>query len=213
VREVEPRRDLIREGDEPRHVHLLLDGWACRYKSLPDGRRQVLAFMLPGALEDSRVFLLRRMDHSIGAITRLRCAEIPPAELEALAAQSPTLARALWRNDLVNAAIAREWVLNVGQRTAHERLAHIMCEVYFRLESVDLAENGSCDWPLTQNDLAEAAGLTSVHVNRTLQLLRGAALIDIRGRRLTILDLPRLKEAGLFTPNYLHFEQPGAQAA
>lgn len=204
VREVAARRDLIREGDRPRAVSLMLEGWGCRYKQLPDGRRQILSFILPGELSDPNIFILREMDHGIGAVTRLRYAEIAPADFEELMARSPRLTQALWWNELVNAAVAREWIANVGQRTAYERIAHLICELFLRLRQAGLTEGNGCHFPLTQADLAEATGLTPVHVNRTLQDLRRDGLIELQGRRLTIPNLNGLKQAGLFNDNYLH---------
>jgi CRP-like cAMP-binding protein len=212
IREVSARRDIIREGERPGAVILILEGWACRYKQLPDGRRQIVHFFLPGDLCDANIFILKEMDHSIGAITRVRFSEISPTDFEEMMAQSPRITRALWQNELVNAAVAREWVANVGQRTAYEALAHIFCEMFLRLKSAGLAEGDSCEWPLTQSDLADATGLTAVHVNRTLQELRRAGLIELSGKRLTILNLPMLMRVSLFNPNYLHldFEKPSS---
>jgi CRP-like cAMP-binding protein len=209
VREVGPRRDIVREGDRPRAVNLMLDGWACRYKQLPDGRRQIVSFFVPGDLCDSNIFILREMDHSIASITRLRYAEISPAGFEELTLRSPRITQALWWNELVGAAIAREWTTNVGQRTAFERIAHLLCEMHLRLRVVGLTENGSCAWPLTQTDLADATGLTAVHVNRTLQELRRRELVELQGRRLTIPDLEALQHVAMFNPNYLHLEREG----
>ena len=204
MREVEARRDVVREGEKPRAMNLVLDGWACRYKQMPDGRRQVLSFFVPGDLCDSNVFLLDEIDHSIGAITRLRYAEIGPEDFDAMMSRSRALRSAFWWNELVAAAIAREWIVNVGQRTAYERLSHLLCELFVRLRHAGLADGDSCDFPLTQGDLADATGLTSVHVNRTLQDLRRDGLVILQGRRLTIPDLDALKRAGLFNDNYLH---------
>lgn len=209
VREIAPRRDLIREGEKPRAVNLMLEGWACRYKQLPDGRRQILSFFIPGDFCDANIFVLGEMDHSICAVTRLRYAEIGPTDFEELMLQSPRIAQALWWNELVNAAMAREWTTNVGQRTAYERIAHLFCEMYLRLQCVGLTDNGGCDWPLTQTDLADATGLTAVHVNRTLQELRRDGLIELHNRRLSIADLDRLKAVSLFNPNYLHLDREG----
>lgn len=209
VREVPPRRDLIREGEKPRSVNVMLDGWACRYRQLPDGRRQVVSFFIPGDLCDTNVFILKEMDHSIGAITRVRCAEIQPQEFEALVARSPRFAQALWWHELVTAAIQREWTTNVGQRSAYERIAHLFCETFARLEVVGLTQGNGCDWPLTQNDLADATGLTPVHVNRTLQELRRAGLVQLHGRRLVITDLEALKSVAMFNPHYLHVDREG----
>ena len=205
-REVAARRDIVREGDKPRAVSLLLEGWACRYKQFPDGRRQIIGFHIPGDICDSNIFVLDEMDHSMGAVTRLRYAEIGFDDFEVMVGQSPRIARALWWNDQVNAAIAREWIANVGQRNAYERIAHLICEMYVRLDAVGRTDDGHCEWPLTQSDLASATGLTAVHVNRTLQELRRDGLVELRGRQLGIPDFAALKKAGGFTANYLHLD-------
>jgi CRP-like cAMP-binding protein len=208
-RYIDARRDLISEGDKPRYVHLVLDGWACRYKQLPDGKRQIVALFVPGDFCDVNVYVLRSMDHSIGAITRLKVAMITPEEMSALTAERPRLTQALWWHELVTAAVQREWTLNLGQRSAYERLAHLLIELYMRLNTVGRAHNGRCDFPLTQNDLADATGLTSVHVNRTLQELRRDGLIELERKQLQILDMPRMMDVAMFNPNYLHLEHEG----
>jgi CRP-like cAMP-binding protein len=209
VREIGPRRDFLREGESPRSMFVVLDGWGCRYKTLPDGRRQIVAFFLPGDICDLKAYVLGEMDHSIGAITPFRVAEIGPDEFETMIEEHPRVTRALYWDGLVSLATQREWTLNVGQRTAYERLAHLLCELFIRLEMVGLTNGNSCDFPLTQVDLADATGLTAVHVNRTLQELRRDALIELQSRTLTIPDLDRLKGAGLFNANYLHLNAEG----
>lgn len=209
VRTVEPRRDLIREGDKPHFVHLVVDGWACRYKTLPDGKRQIVSLFLPGDFCDVNVYILKYMDHSIGAITRLKVAAINADEMTALMTGRPRLTQALWWHELVSMAIQREWTLNLGQRTAYERIAHLLIELYLRLRTVGRADDGRCDFPLTQNDLADATGLTAVHVNRTLQELRRAELIELEHKQLRIIDLDRLIDVAMFNPNYLHLDQEG----
>lgn len=206
---IEPRRDLISEGDKPRYVHLMLDGWACRYKQLPDGKRQIVSIFVPGDFCDVNVYILKQMDHSIGAITRLKVAMISPEEMNALTCERPRITLALWWHELVTAAIQREWTLNLGQRSAYERLAHLLIELYTRLEVVGRAQHGHCDFPLTQNDLADATGLTAVHVNRTLQELRGDKLIELERKQLHILDMQRLMDVAMFNPNYLHLDHEG----
>lgn len=208
-RDVAARRDLIREGDHPRYVHLIVEGWACRYKTLPDGRRQIVAFFLPGDFCDLNVYVLREMDHSVGAITKLRIADIGREDMDALTESHPRITQALWWHELVAAAIQREWTLNLGQRSAFERIAHLMVELFLRLEVVGLTNGNSCDFPLTQNDIADATGLTAVHVNRTLQELRRAGLIVLQGRTLTIPDMAALKNVALFNANYLHLDREG----
>jgi len=209
ARVVPPRRDLIREGEKPKFVHLMVDGWACRYKTLPDGRRQVVAFFVPGDFCDLNVYVLKEMDHSIGAITRLSVADISRDDMDALTTNYPRITQGLWWEALVNAAIQREWTLNIGQRTAYERIAHLLLELFLRLRTVGLTNGISCDLPLTQTDLADATGLTAVHVNRTLQELRRDGLIVLEKRRLTIPGIEALMTAAMFNPNYLHLDHEG----
>ena len=209
TRFVEPRRDLISEGDNPRFVHLVLDGWACRYKALPDGKRQIVSLFVPGDFCDLNVYILKAMDHSIGAITRLKVAMIAPEDMNALTEGRPRITQALWWHELVTSAIQREWTLNIGQRGAYERLGHLLVELYLRLQSIGRAQDGRCDFPLTQTDLADSTGLTAVHVNRTLQELRRNGLIELERKQLHILDLERLMDVSMFNPNYLHLEREG----
>ena len=210
LRDIGARRDLLQEGDPPRVVNLILDGWACRYKTLPDGRRQIVGLFLPGDLCDMNVYLLKQMDHNIGAITALRVAEITREDFERLLARHPRLAEALFWNELVTVAIQREWTINLGQRSAYERIAHLLCETFLRLRTVGLTSDSMCPFPLTQLDIADASGLTAVHVNRTLQELRRDRLIELQSRILTIPDLEALKSAALFNDNYLHLNHEGA---
>ena len=211
VRNFAARVDISREGDRPRDVHLILSGWACRYKQLEDGRRQIVSFFLPGDMCDLNVFILKEMDHSIGTITQVTIADLSREFFDEISAGYPRIATALWWETLVNAAIQREWTMNLGQRTAYERMAHLFCEIFFRLRLTGLTDGLSCDFPLTQADLADATGLSKVHVNRTLQELRAADLVILRDKTLTIPNLERLMDAGLFNANYLHMEHEGRQ--
>ena len=211
VRTVDMREDLIHEGDKPDHVNVILTGWAYRYKTLEDGRRQIVAFLLPGDLCDMNVFVLREMDHSIGALTPLRFIELHRDAFESRLQRYPRVLQALWWDSLVNSSIQREWTVNLGKRTALERIGHLFCELYLRLASVGLTQDGSCELPVTQADIGDAAGLSTVHVNRTLQDLRGAKLISLRGRTLTIHDFDRLKALSFFSDNYLHLNREGRQ--
>jgi CRP-like cAMP-binding protein len=198
------RRELIREGDAPRCLYLIMEGWACHHRTLRDGRRQIVDFAIPGDICDLNLFILDRMDHSIGALTKLKVAEIGREVLHRIVTNSPNITTALWWQELVSKSIHREWIVNVGQRTALERIAHLCCEMFLRLETVGLTDGRSCDFPPTQMDLADATGLTSVHVNRTLQELRRLELIILQGKKLTIPDMLALQNAGLFNPEYLH---------
>ncbi|GEO18119.1 Crp/Fnr family transcriptional regulator [Microvirga aerophila] len=204
------REDLMSEGDEPREIHPILSGWACRYKQLEDGRRAVLAFLLPGDLCDPSPLVLGEMDHSVGTLTSGTLAAIPRAVFEELTFHHPRVAQALWREALVQAAIQREWTLSLGQRNAYERLCHLLCELFLRLRIVGLTQGPSCELPVTQAKLAEATGLTGVHLNRMLQELRAANLVVLKGKTLTIPDLPALMAVALFSPNYLHLTREGS---
>jgi CRP-like cAMP-binding protein len=206
VREVGAREDVIAQGDRTGGVKLLLEGFACRYKTLEDGRRQIVAYFVPGDLCDLRVFILKRMDHSIGAIAPSKIATISPDNVLRLMHDYPTLTTALWWSTLVEEAIAREWIVNVGQRNALERMAHLFCELLYRYRAVGLNQGLSCTLPLTQVELAETLGLSSVHVNRTLQELRRQKLITLNGRTLTIQNLRALEQLSLFNPEYLHLD-------
>src|ERR1700760_1594308 len=213
VRNYAAREDVIAQGDKTGSVKLLLEGFACRYKVLEDGRRQVVAYFVPGDLCDLRVFILKRMDHSIGAVTASSVATISPDNVLKLTHNFPSLTRALWWSTLVEEAIAREWIVNVGQRNALERMAHLFCELLYRFRAVGLNDGNSCTLPLTQVELAETLGLSSVHVNRTLQELRRQKLITLENGTLTIQDLDALKEVSFFNPDYLHLDYSSEKAS
>lgn len=203
------RGDIVREGDNPTVVRLMIDGWACRYKDLPDGRRQIVGFFIPGDFCDLNVYILNQMDHSIGAITPVRYLAIPPEMLERLTEQRPRVAQALLWHELVNNSVQREWLLNIGARSALERMAHLLVELFMRLRAIGMTDGDSCRFPLIQSDLADATGITPVHVNRTLQELRREGLIELRAKRLKILDFDRLRRLAMFNPNYLHLDHEG----
>jgi CRP-like cAMP-binding protein len=207
VRTVQAKRDILVEGERPEDVHVILEGWAARYKTLSDGSRQIVAFLIPGDFCDLHVAILGHMDHGIIALTRVRLAYIPSRELDALTSNHNGLTKALWWATLVDESILREWILNVGRRDARERVAHLLCELHARMELIGLVDGKRLALPLTQEQLADATGLTSVHVNRTLQRLRAEGLIEMGGGALTIPDVAALREAAGFTGNYLHIKR------
>jgi CRP-like cAMP-binding protein len=172
IRRFSAREDLIREGEPTDGVKVILEGFACRYKVLPDGRRQIVAYLLPGDMCDLRACLLKRMDHTIATLSPIEAALISQEAMLDLTERYPRLTRALWWSTLVEEAITREWVVNVGQRTAFERMAHLFCEISLRLEAVGLARNDRYELPLTQTELADTVALSAVHVNRTLMEMR-----------------------------------------
>lgn len=207
VRKFAPRRNVIHEGDPPVHAYFVMSGWACRYKILEDGRRQTMAYFLDGDLCDLSLF--RQIDHSIETITTARIAEVPREAMTMLAQRHPRIASAFHWSALVGEAISREWIVSLGQRTAPERLAHLFCEIFIRCRCVGLVRERSCPMPLTQTELAGAVGLSTVHVNRTLQDLRSSELIILADKRLTVPDFERLQEFAFFNPAYLHIERDG----
>ncbi|MGI4765358.1 MAG: Crp/Fnr family transcriptional regulator [Janthinobacterium lividum] len=198
------RKNIITEGDEPHVVNVVLQGWACRYKMLADGRRQIISLLLPGDMCDPHVFLLPVMDQSLGTLTAVVLAKVPGPTIRALADHSPALAEALNWEMLANAEIQREWTVSLGRRTALERLAHLLCEISIRMHATGLRNGTDCEFPLTQTDLADAMGLSTVHVNRTMQELRASGAVEVRSKRLVIHDRDRLEELAMFDPGYLH---------
>jgi CRP-like cAMP-binding protein len=199
----QPRTDLVRQGDEVTSAHLILDGFACRYRYQSDGRRQILALLLPGDLCDVRLCLLPCLDHSIGTFTWLRTARIPLATMRELL-ERPRIAGALWWSTLADESITRDWIVNVGHRSALQRLCHLFCEVFTRMSAVGLALDSSCAFPLTQADLSDALGLSAVHVNRMLMSLRRERLADLRHHKLTIFDQATLRDSCGFDDRYLN---------
>lgn len=207
VRPCGARRDIISEGDRPDHFHLMIEGWSCRYKILPDGSRQITAFLVPGDFCDVHVTLFDQMDHNIGALSDSRVAFISRAQMTRLM-ERPRIARALWWSGLVDEAVLRSWIVNLGRRDAFERVGHLICEMHARLRNVGLAQDGGFTMPLTQEELGDATGLTPVHVNRTLRRLREEQLATFSRQRIFIPDVGILREAVSFDPNYLHLPSP-----
>jgi CRP-like cAMP-binding protein len=203
VRPVPPRVDLLRQGECTGPLHLLLEGWAIRYKTLEDGRRQILSVLLPGDIFDINGHLANSMDHSIATLTAVRLAVLDDDFLDVARARHPDLEKLLWCDMHVSAATQRERSTSLGQRTARERMAHLLCELFVRQRSVRLVSGKTCAFHLTQTELAEALGMTPVYVNRTLQDLRRDGVIQLEQKTLTVNDLPRLAALALFDPGYL----------
>lgn len=202
-RRVRSGEDLIHQSEPPETVKVVLEGFACRYKTLPDGRRSIVAWFLPGDFCDLHVAILGRMDHSIGTLTPCTVAEIARDTVEALMDHRRILC-ALWWATLVDAAILREWLASMGRRQSDRQLAHLLCEVLLRLQAVGRASADSYQLPVTQEQMADTLGISAVHVNRVLQQLREGGLIRLQARELTIPDVPRLMAFAEFDPAYLH---------
>jgi CRP-like cAMP-binding protein len=203
-RAVPAHRDLISEGDSPSSLFVILDGWACRYKLVPDGSRQIMAFLMPGDFCDIHVSELDEMDHSIATITPCKVTTIPRGKVEAIAASTPALTRAFWRAQLIDEGVLRAWIVSIGRRDSMERIAHLMLELYIRMRNVGLAHDGECEMPLTQIVLADALGLTPVHVNRVLGKLRTRGVMEIGAKTLQIMNIAELAGIAGYDDNYLH---------
>lgn len=190
------------------HVHVLEDGFACRYRDLSDGRRQILALLIPGDIVDLRQFVLGGRQPPVAALSPLSVRAIPNASLFKLLETSPRTTRALWSTTLVEESIAREWLVSIGKRSAIERVAHLLCEIYLRLAAVGRTDGSRFPLPLTQSELADALGLSTVHVNRTLQELRKSGLIAFQSGTVELFDFEALAKLALFSPAYLHLREP-----
>lgn len=202
-RSVAPHTPLVREGDKPDGLWLIQDGVACRQKTRVSGGRQILAFLLPGDLCDLDVSLLDRMDHSIVTLSPCKVIHLASETIADILDNVPAVACALRLGTLVDEATLREWLVNLGCQPGVKRIAHLFCELFVRQQRVGRTIGTSCALPLTQGDLADATGLSNVHVNRVLQELRGNGLIGLRDRRLTIPNLAALSAFAEFDPGYL----------
>ncbi len=205
-RTLESGQYIVREFDRAEHSCLLRSGFAYRHKVIGDGSRQILSIHMAGDLVDLQNSLLHTADHSVQALTTADIVLIPRAAIQALAIARPAVGMAMWLDTLVDASIFREWIANVGRRDSRTRTAHVLCEFALRQEDAGLGERGHYELPMTQEQLADVLGLTSVHVNRTLKSLEADGLISRNKRAVTIASWEALRKAGDFNPNYLHLE-------
>jgi CRP-like cAMP-binding protein len=198
------RQDLIREGDEPGPMFVVLEGWVCRYKILPSGTRQIMAFLMPGDACDLHIKLLAEMDHSIQALTTATVATVSRADIQGMLDTHPNIARAMYSAQLIDEGIMRAWIVSMGRRSSTERVAHLICELYLRARNIGLTGAGEFALPLSQLVLADALGMTAVHINRVLKELRLAGAMAIKRGSVTILDPVKLVQIAGFDENYLH---------
>jgi CRP-like cAMP-binding protein len=205
--EVPADRTVIPEGKELSNSTLLLSGWMARAKDLPSGPRQITDLHVAGDFVDLHGFTLKRLDHDIISLSLCRIAIVPHERLKRMTERFPHLTRIYWFMTNMDAATHREWTLSIGRRSAIGRMAHLFCEMNIRLGLVGLSPDNSYEFPLTQVELGECLGLTSVHVNRTLQELRRRGLMDLQNRRVTIHQLEALKGVAEFDPTYLYLDR------
>ena len=198
------RHDLIREGDRPGPVFVVLEGWACRYKILPNGARQILAYLMPGDCCDLNIGLLAEMDHGIQTITPSLVATIDRADMDRLMDKHRGIAKAMYVGQLIDEGTMRAWITSMGRRASIERVAHLMCELYLRARNVGLTLEPRFALPLSQAMLADSLGMTAVHLNRVVKELRASGAMTLRRGSLMIEDPEKLIRIAGFDENYLH---------
>jgi len=204
LRKLDPGQYIIREGDAPTHCCILVEGYVIRQKLTGEGARQIMALCIPGDGIDFQNIFLDVSDHAVQSLTAATVADIPRDELQDLVLKNAAIGAAVLQATLVEASILREWVVNVGRRDARARIAHVLCEFAVRLEARGLATDHSFELPMTQEQLADATGLTSVHVNRVLKGLEAEGLIWRRRRNIQFVDWRALQQVGDFSRAYLH---------
>ncbi|MFN4283465.1 MAG: Crp/Fnr family transcriptional regulator [Alphaproteobacteria bacterium] len=201
------------EGMPLREIGIVLSGFLCAYKTLADGRRQILSCLLPGDMFHLQGLFIERGDYGIIALAPSKLAYLTQGALRKMICQAGNVMSGLWWTMLVEQSISREWLLNVGKRSGLERMAHFLCEIAARGQASGLSRADVSFLPTTQDDLADILGLSPVHVNRMLQNLRRDKLIRLKRRRLEILDLSRLQDLGMFDPQYLHLAEESETCA
>jgi CRP-like cAMP-binding protein len=207
LKSIEPQGYIVREGDKPSHSCLLRTGFVYRHKIVANGARQICSIHMAGDIVDLQNSLLGTADHNVQALTRAEVALIPRTAIRAIAFERPAVGMAMWFDTLVDGSIFREWIANVGRRDARTRLAHLLCEFALRLEAAGLGKHDDYTLPMTQEQLADCTGLTSVHVNRTLRGLDIDGVIKRTSRSVTVEDWKRLAAEGDFRSGYLHLRE------
>lgn len=206
VRRMDGGQTIVATGDRPSVCCLILDGFVQRSKVVAEGSRQILSFHQPGDIPDLQSLYLHVLDHEVVTLGECVLGFIPHQPLRELLRNNPKVAEALWRDVLIDSAIFREWICNVGQRDATSRLAHLILEIYTRLTAIGRVKNGSFKFPATQIIYAEAIGTSTVHLNRVLQELRTKGLLEIERGEITILNPEGLRRIADFDPLYLHLD-------
>jgi len=201
--EFDARQIIVRENEPLTQCTLLLAGIAYRYKDTDEGKRQILALHYPGDFVDLHSYPLKRLEHTVCTLTAARMAIIPHEAVRQLTQASTTLTELLWKSTLVDAAMNREWLTSVGARSGIARIAHLFCETYVRLRTIGATRGWTFDFPLTQIDLGDATGLTSVHTNRMLRKLREIGVLTFRNGTVSIGDWMQLCEIADFDDSYL----------
>lgn len=197
---------LVKAGEKSDRINIVTDGWAGCFKSAHNGIDQLISFILQGDHCEEISSIQGRMDHSIKALSDVRVTRIDRQKLLARIEPGSGLAQGLAWSSIVDKSIMGEWLLNVTRRPAAMRLAHLLCELFTRSFIIGKTEGNSMHFPLTQVALSESLGLSPVHLNRSLQLLRQRKLITLARKTLTIIDWQQLAEFADFDNNYLHID-------
>ena len=206
LRDFDAGSHILREGDRPTHASAIVTGFACTHKVVRDGSRQILEIRMRGDGIGVDSGIVGVSHYAIQALTRVQVAQIPLPALSALVSANPTVALAIWTENLIDSSIQREWTANVGRRDARTRIAHLLCEIGIRQEEAGLCSRTDYEMPLTQEQLADATGLTAVHVNRVLGQLRADGVIGGKNRQIHVPDWERLAAVGDFRTSYMRCE-------
>ena len=204
VRALPKGKDILSSGDVPKFSVVVLKGYLCRHSWKNDGTRQIHSFYIPTDGPSLETLHIDYLDNNLGAVVQSTVGIIPHAEMFCLMDERPKVRSLIWRETLIQAAVFREWLTRNSTLPAHSAMAHLFCEMFVRAESAGQVIANSCEMPTTQETLGHALGLTAVHVNRTLQLLRDTGLVELKNGRLYVHDYDRLAEIGEFDPQYLH---------
>ena len=208
TRELQPDEDLVTEGGEAGTLPLVIDGLVARYRTNSNGRRQYLSFHMSGDLPDAQVLFLERRDYAVCSIGQARVGLIGRDDMLELLKKRPQIGFAVWRGTLIDSAIVRTTIANLGARPGRARMAHLFCELYYRARSAGIAKQGTCRLPFNQGQLGDALAMSLVTVNRTLQALRRTGAVEFSKGFITVHDWARLAELGHFDPGYLHIRRP-----
>lgn len=211
LRQICAGTDIVLEGDRPGTCLVLMQGLVVRYKQLKNGRRQILSFQVPGDFIDMHSFVLGRLDHSMATLSDCRIAPVSHPAMQGILSEHPRVSLAFLRESMIEAAVFRDWVVNLGQRAGYGRLAHAFCELAFRLKAVGHMDGNSFHFPVTQEQLGQAVGLSAVHVNRVMQKLKANRLVTHQAGVLTIHDWEGLQRAGDFEPSHLFLRSEAGQ--
>lgn len=212
LKKYEPLSYIVRDGDKPTHSCALISGFAFRQKIVADGGRSISSIHMRGDIIDLQNSLLRTADHNVQTLTRCEVAAIPREAIVKLAFEHPRVGMAMWCDTLVDASVFREWIANIARRDASSRIAHLLCEFAVRLEAAGLGDKLNYELPMTQEQLADCTGLTSIHVNRTLKSLEERGDITRSKRHIGIADWDRLRNTADFRSSYLHMPELAAAA-